>query len=75
MERLCHILDLPVLHLVSTYPAATSVVKTRLCHVGKVYKFCRRSNSKYLAVSPVMDNSEQLRREAMEDLDIPITQK
>ena len=74
MERLCHILDLPVLHLVSTYPATTSGVKTRLCHVGKVYNFCRRSNSKYLAVSPVTDNSEQLRPEAMEDLDIPISQ-
>src|SRR3954470_17234540 len=74
MERLCHILDLPVLHLVCTYPAATGRVKTRLCHVGKVYNFCRRSNSKYLAVSPVTDNSEQLRPEAMEDLDIPISQ-
>ena len=74
MERLCHILDLPVLHLVSTYPAATGGVKTRLCHVGKVYNFCRRSNSKYLAVSPVTDNFEQLRPEAMEDLDIPISQ-
>ena len=31
-------------------------------------------NSKYLAVSPVTDNSEQLRPEAMEDLDIPISQ-
>ena len=74
MEILCHILDLPVLHLVSTYPADTGGVKTRLCHVGKVYNFCRRSNSKYLAVSPVMDNPEQLRPEAMEDLDIPISQ-
>ena len=60
--------------LVSTYPAATGGIKTRLCHVGKVYNFCRRSNSKYLAVSPVMDNTEQLRPEAMEDLDIPISQ-
>src|SRR3954469_24806839 len=74
MERLCHILDLPVLHLVGTYPAATGGFKTRLCHVGKVYNFCRRSNSKYLAVSPVMENFEQLRPEAMEDLDIPISQ-
>ncbi len=78
MERLCHILDLPVLHfgeyLSSTYPAATGGVKTRLCHVGKVYNFYRRSNSKYLAVSPVTDNSEQLRPEAMKDLDIPISQ-
>ena len=65
MERLCHILDLSVLHLVCTYPAATGGIKTRLCHVGKVYNFCRRSNSKYLAVSPVTDNSEQLRPEAM----------
>ena len=31
-------------------------------------------NSKYLAASPVMDNTEQLRPEAMEDLDIPISQ-
>ena len=60
--------------LVSTYPAATGGIKMRLCHVGKVYNFCRRSNSKYLAVSPVMDNTEQLRPEAMEDLDIPISQ-
>src|SRR3954467_7944844 len=74
MERLCHILDLPVLHLVSTYPAATGGIKMRLCHVGKVYNFCRRSNSKYLSVSPIMDNTEQLRPEAMEDLDIPISQ-
>src|SRR3954464_5582948 len=74
MERLCHILDLPVLHLVCTYPAATGGVKTRFCHVDKVYNFYRRSNSKYLAVSPVMDNSEQLRPEAMEDLDIPVSQ-
>ena len=58
MERLCHILDLPVLHLVCTYPAATGGIKTRLCHVGKVYNLCRRSNSKYLVVSPVMDNTE-----------------
>src|SRR3954470_170489 len=74
MERHFHILDLPVLHLVSTYPAATGGVKTRLCHVGKVYNFCRRSNSKYLVVPSVMENSEQLRPEAMEDLDIPISQ-
>src|SRR5215216_338145 len=75
MERLCHILDPPILHLVCTYPAATGGNKTRLCHVGKVYNFCRRSkNSKYLAVSPVMDNTEQLRPEAMKDLDIPISQ-
>ncbi len=60
--------------LVSTYPAATSGIKMRLCHVGKVYNFCRRSNAKYLAVFPVMDNTEQLRPEAMEDLDIPISQ-
>src|SRR4051812_37035761 len=74
MERLCHILDLPVLHLVCTYPAAASGIKTRLCHVGKVYNFCRRSNSKYLVVSPVTDNSEKLRPKAMEDLEIPISQ-
>ena len=73
MERLCNILDLLVLHLVCTYPAATGGVKTRLCHVGKVYKFCRRSNSKYLAVSPVMHNTEQLRPEAMGNLDILIS--
>ena len=42
LERLRHILNLPELHLVSTYPAATGGVKTRLCHVGKVYNFCRR---------------------------------
>ena len=60
--------------LVSTYPAATGGIKMRLCHVGKVYNFSRRSNSKYLAMFPVMDNSEQLRPEAMEDLDIPISQ-
>ena len=47
----------------------------RLCHVGKVYNFCRRSNSKYLAVSPVMDNTEQLRPEAMEDLDTLISKR
>ena len=28
--------------LVSTYPAATGGIKMRLCHVGKVYNFCRR---------------------------------
>ena len=28
--------------LVSTYPAATGGNKMRLCHVGKVYNFCRR---------------------------------
>ena len=59
--------------LVSTYIAATGGIKMRLCHVGKVYNFCRRSNSKYLAVSPVMDNTEQLKFEAMGDLDIPIS--
>ena len=74
MERLCHILDLPVLHLVCTYPAATGGVKTRLCLVGKVYNFSRRLNSKYLVVSPVMENFEQLRPEDMEDLDILISQ-
>ena len=60
--------------LVSTNPTATGDVKTRLCLIGKVYNFYRRLNSKYLAVSPVMDNSEQLRPEAMEDLDILISQ-
>ena len=75
MERICHILDLPVLHLVCTYLAATGGVKTRLCHVGKVYNFCRRSNSKYLAVSPVMDNSKQLKLEAIGNLDIPISKR
>src|SRR3954468_16440580 len=29
--------------LVSTYPAATGGINMRLCHVGKVYNFCRRS--------------------------------
>src|SRR3954467_6641628 len=28
--------------LVSTYPAATGGNKMRVCHVGKVYNFCRR---------------------------------
>ena len=64
MERLRHDLDLPVHQLVCTKPAATGGNKTGLCHVGKVYNFCRRSKSKYLAVSPVMDNIEQLRPEA-----------
>src|SRR3954471_17863256 len=59
--------------LVSTYPAATGGNNMRVCHVGKVYNFCRRSNSKYLAVSPVMDNTEQIRPEAMGNLDIPIS--
>src|SRR3954462_5655830 len=60
--------------LVSTYPVATGGNNMRVCHVGKVYNFCRRSNSKYLVVSPVMDNTEQLRPKAMEHLDIPIYQ-
>ena len=59
----------------STNPAATGGIKTRLCLVGKVYNFCRRLNSKYLAVSSVMDNSEQLRPEAMEDLDTLISKR
>ena len=32
-------------------------------------------NSKYLAASPVMDNTEQLRPEAMEDLDTLISKR
>src|SRR3954464_2835101 len=60
MERLRHILDLSVYQLVCTKPAATGGVKMILCRVGKVYNFCRRYKSNRLAVSPVMDNIEQL---------------
>ena len=55
MERLCHILDLPVLHLVCTYPAATGGVKMRLCHVGKVYNFCRKQYSFILSFQNSFD--------------------
>src|SRR4051812_37981518 len=61
--------------LVSTYLAATGGNKMRVCHVGKVYNFCRRYKSKDLAMSPVMDNTEQLKHEATGNLDIPISKR
>ena len=59
----------------STYPAATGGNKMRLCHLGKVYNPAEDKNSKYLDVSPVMDNTEQLKLEAMGNLDIPISKR
>ena len=44
-----------------------------LGHVGKVAQTLESNKTKYLAVSPVMDNYEQLDKELMEDLNIPIS--